>query len=47
METLSFGQLVETMRNAADFIDDRSVRPIAAEIGFAEDQIRLFLVWFL
>ena len=31
---------------AADFIDEKSVRPIAIALSFPEDQIRLFLFWF-
>ena len=35
------------MLAAANFVDDRSVRPLAAVIGLPEDQIRLFLVWLV
>lgn len=45
MEIIS--QMMAPMQMAADFIDENSVRPLAAELGFPEDQIRLFLIWFI
>ena len=35
------------MSAAANFIDDRSVRPLAATLGLPDDQLRLFLVWLI
>ena len=33
--------------SAGKAVDSVSVTPIAAAIGFPEDQIRLFLIWFI
>ena len=39
-------QIYDLGMAAADFIDEKSVRPIAIALSFPEDQIRLFLFWF-
>ena len=33
--------------SAGKAVDSVSVTPIASAIGFPEDQIRLFLIWFV
>jgi len=39
--------VLEILSGAANAFDDNAVRPLASIIGFPEDQVRLFVMWFI
>jgi len=39
--------LFKLLEDASNAFDDSTVRPLAGIIGFPEDQVRLFVMWFV